>query len=278
MLATVLWASSFPATRYALQYYSPVALMLLRFSAASLTLGLISIVRKIGLPKLKDLPMFAASGLSGVFLYSLFFNTGSVTVAAGVSSFIIAAAPMFTLILTRVFLKETMKPICWIGAGVSIVGLAAVTLNQTTDFSLNTGIILLLFASISSGVYSFIVRIQTKAYTPLEATTYTMIAGTIGMFVFVPDAIREIPESGLTVNIVVVLMGVFPAALAYLAWGYALSKANKTVHVTAFSYLIPFISSLLGYIWLQETLSIWTLIGGAVIISGMALTNLFGKS
>ena len=277
MLATFLWASAFPATRYALQYYSPVSLMVMRFAAASITLGAVGIIKGISLPKLKDLPWFVASGLTGVFLYSYLFNTGSVTVPAGVSSFIIASSPVFTLLLTRVFLKEIVKPVCWIGVLISFCGLAVVTLTQTTEFSFDIGVILVIIAALSSGTYSTIMRVLTKTYTALEATTYTIIAGTIGTLFFLPTAIREIPDSNLTVNLVVVFMGVFPAALAYLAWSYALAKAIKTAHVTVFSYLIPLISALLAYVWLRETLSVYTLIGGLVIIGGMLLTNFFDR-
>jgi len=277
MLAALLWASAFPATRYALQYYSPVSLMVMRFVSASITLSIIGVLKKISIPKLKDLPLFIASGLTGVFLYSFLFNTGSVSVPAGVSSFIVASSPIFTLILTRIFLKEIVKPICWIGIIVSFCGLAAVTLTQVTEFSFDTGVVLVICAAVSSGAYSAITRILTKRYTALEATTYTIIAGTIGTLLFLPTAIQEIPDSNFTVNIIVFLMGVFPAAIAYLAWSYALAKAKKTAHVTVFSYLIPLFSALIAFLWLREVLSIFTLIGGLVIIVGMVITNVFDR-
>ena len=277
MLSTFLWASAFPATRYALHYYSPVSLMVMRFVTASLTLGVIGLLKKMRPPKVKDLPMFAASGLTGVFLYSYLFNTGSVSVSAGVSSFIIASSPIFTLILTRIFLKEIVKPVCWVGVIISFCGLAAVTLTQVTEFSFDFGIFLIICAAISSGAYSTIMRGLTKSYTALEATTYTIIAGTLGTLLYLPVAIKEIPDSNFTVNLIVVFMGIFPAAVAYLAWSYALAKAKKTAHVSVFTYLIPFVSALLAYVWLRETLSVFTLIGGLVIIAGMVLTNVFDR-
>ena len=277
MLATLLWASAFPATRYVLQFYSPTALMVIRFLVASATLILAGVIKKISLPKIKDIPMFIASGISGVFLYSYLFNTGLVTVSAGVSSFIISSAPIFTLIFTRVFLKELIKPICWIGVFISFCGLAAVTLTQASEFSFNIGVFLILCAAISSGVYSTVVRVLTKKYTALEVTTYTIITGTIGMLIFLPAAIREIPDSDFTANIIIIFLGIFPAAIAYLAWSYALAKALKAANVTVFSYLIPFVSVLIAYLWLGETLSIYALLGGLVIIIGMILTNAFGK-
>ncbi|MCL2221287.1 MAG: DMT family transporter [Oscillospiraceae bacterium] len=277
LLAIFLWASAFPGTRYALQYYSPVSLMTLRFVIASLTLGIVGVIKKIRIPKVRDLPLFAASGLSGVFLYSLLFNFASVTLQAGVTSFVVASSPIFTMILTRIFLKEKVKTICWVGVLVSSLGLAAITLTEVTDFALTTGMILIILAAIFSGTYSAVMRGLTKNYTALEATTYTIIIGTLGMVVFLPGAVSEISGSTVFANVVVLFMGIFPAALSYLAWGYALSKAKKTAHVTIFSYLIPFISSVLGFVWLGETLSAFTIIGGVVIIAGMLMTNVLGR-
>jgi len=166
---------------------------------------------------------------------------------------------------------------CWVGMVVSLCGLAAVTLTQITEFTLDTGVMLVVLAALCSGTYSMIMRVLTKKYTALEATTYTIVAGTLGMLLFLPTVIDEIPRSNLTVNLIVLFMGIFPAAVAYLAWSYALSKARKTAHVTVFSYLIPFISALIAYVWLRETLTIYVLLGGIVIIGGMVLTNVFDR-
>jgi len=285
--AILLWSSAFPITRYVLQYYSPVTIVLLRFTAASVTLIIIGIIRKIRLPALKDIPLFALCGLSGVFIYSYLFNTGSVTVVAGVSSFIITSSPVYTLILTRLILKEKVKLICWIGVGVSFIGLGAVTLSQTTEFALNSGVFLLILAAISSGVWTIVVRklstkkpeqeASTKPYNAMEITTYAITSGTIGMLIFIPSAIREIPDSLLTVNLLVIFLGIFPSAFGYLAYGYALASAAKVAHITVFQYLIPFFSALIAYFWLGETLTMSALIGGIIIIIGMIITNLTGK-
>ena len=285
--AMLLWASAFPATRYVLQFYTPVTIMLLRFTAASITLIIIGIIRKMRVPGLRDMPLFIASGISGVILYSYLFTTGSVTVVSGISSFIISTSPVFTLILSRIFLKEKVKLICWIGVAVSFIGLAAVTLTQITEFTFNLGVFLLICAAVSSGIYTIVIRKisltspdtketpgnQKAPYTALEATTYTILIGTISMVFFIPDVIREIPDSNLTVNLLVILMGVFPSGLAYLAWSYALATADKLAHITVFTYLIPFISALIAYFWLHETLTVYALIGGVIIIAGMLMTN-----
>jgi drug/metabolite transporter (DMT)-like permease len=277
-MATILmWSSAFPGTRYLLQYYSPGSIMLLRFIVAVVIMVVIGIVRKIRLPKIKDLPLFAAFGICGIFLYNFFFNTGTVNVAAGVSSFIVASSPVFTLILSRLLLKEIVKPACWVGVALSFCGLVVVMLSQTTGFALNAGVLLLLCAAASGSILNITQRKLVKTYTVFETTTYAMLIGTVCMLVYIPDIMRELPESTLAVNLTIVYMAIFPAILAYISWGYALSKAEKTTHVTVFLYLVPFIASLLGFFWLGETFSLVSLFGGVVIVAGVVVTNLLGR-
>jgi len=278
MIAVVFWASSFPATRYSLGYYSPGSIMLLRFLIASATLVVIGAIKKIRLPHKRDFPLIGLSGFVGIFLYMFFFNTGTVHVASGVSGFVIATAPIFTLIMSRILLKEVVSVVCWVGVTVSFCGIVVIMFSQEVGFSLNIGVVILLLASISTSGYAIMLRKLFKTYTALEATTYAVVVATFFMLVFLPGFISELPGSTITVNMIIAYMGVFPAALAYLVWGYALSKAEKTAHVTVFLYLIPFLASLLAYLWLGETFSVWSFIGGVVIILGMMLTNLRGKS
>ena len=247
--------------------------MVLRFTTASITLIIVGAIKKIRLPKLKDMPWFLASGLSGVFLYSYLFNTGSQEVVAGVSSFIISSAPVFTLVLSRIFLKEKVKPISWIGIVISFCGLAAVTLSQVTDFAFNFYVFLIICCAVLFGFFNIIIRAITKKYTALEVTIYTVIVGTIATFIFIPHLLREIPNTTLSVNLLAILMGIFPSALGFLSWSYALATAKKVAHVTVFAYLIPFISMIVAYFWLGEILTIYALIGGVIIIAGMILTN-----
>ena len=269
-MATVLiWAAGFPATRYLLQHYSPGVIMLQRYSLAAATMVGIGIIKKIRLPEIKDIPSFALFGVCGIFLYNFFFNTGTVHVVAGVSSFIVASAPVFVLITARLVLKETVKSACWVGVLLSFCGLVVVALSQMIGYSLNIGIFLLIGAAAASSVLSVAQRKLVRKYTVIEATTYGFLFAVMCMMVYMPNLVRELPRATLTTNLIVVFMGIFHAVVAYLTWGYALSKAEKTTHVTVFLYLVPFLASAIGYIWLGETFSLWALLGGVIVIAGM---------
>jgi len=252
--------------------------MLLRFAVASTILIVLGIIMKIRLPKVRDLPECVAFGGFGMFLYMLTLNTGTLHVVAGVSSFIVASAPVFTLIICRLFLKEIVKPACWVGVILSFCGIIVVMMSQTTGFKINIGTVLLLGTAICGSIFSVAQRMLVKKYTLTETTAYGVLTGTIFMLPYIPAAIRELPASTLPYNLAVIYLGIFPVVIAYHTWGYALKKAEKTTHVTVFLYLVPFFASLIGLFWLGETFSLISLFGGVVIIAGVVLTNVLGRS
>lgn len=273
LFTVILWASAFPAVRYCLGYYSPKSIMLLRFLISSIIFIIIAFIKKIRLPYKKDLPLFIIDGLIGLFLYMLFFNMGTKLIPSGVSSFIVSSSPIFSIILSVLILKEKIKINSWIGVFISFFGLMLISISQINNFSLNIGVLFLIGAALSTSLHSIFQRQLLKTYNPIETTAYSIFFATLFMLFFIPDLIIEIPKVPLVVNSILVYLGIFPAAVAFLLWGYALSKTEKTSNITMFLYLSPFISSIIAYFWLHEKLSFLAIIGGIIIILGMILSD-----
>ena len=273
LITVFLWASAFPGVRYILNYYSAQSVMLLRFLVASVVLFVILRVKNARLPAKKDIPMFALAGFVGIFLYMLLFNIGVAMVPSGVSSFLISSAPVYTTLLSVVILKERPGMRCWLGIFISLCGLGLITASQMRGFALNMGVVLLVGASVSTSLYFILQRKLMRDYTPLEATAYPIFFGTLFMLIFLPGAVRDMPGVPVSANLLMVYLGVFPAAISYLSWGYALSKAKSTAGVMMFLYLVPFVATLLAFVWLGETFSIFAFLGGVVIIGGMVVSN-----
>ncbi len=273
LTTVVLWGSAFPAVRYSLQFYSPESIMFLRFLVASVFLGTFAVIKKMQLPKKQDLPMFLFASFIGIFGYMWLFNTGTAMVQSGVSSFIVSMSPVITIVLSYIFLKEKVNLYCLIGVFVSFAGLITIAISQTDNFTINLGTVLLICAAIFTSIYSIAQRKLLRTYKPLETTTYCVIFATLFMFIFIPKFITEAATSTFAVNAVIVYLGIFPAAIAYLTWAYALSKAKTTNHVQMFLYLSPFVASILAYFWLGEVLSLLSILGGVIIITGMLIAN-----
>ena len=272
-----LWASAFPAVRYVLRYLSPEALMLYRFIIASAFLLGYCAIKKIPPPKFEDAPLFILSGFVGLFLYMWAFNAGTVHVPAGISSFIISSAPIITLVLSIFMINEKATPIIWVGAITSLIGIGIIGLANEGDFRLSFGIVLLVAAAIFTSFYNIFQKQILEKYSPLQATTYSIAFGTTPMFIFMPNLMRELPGTHLGAHLIVAYLAVFPAAIAFFLWIYALSKAEKVIYVTSFSYLSPFIATIIAFLWLGETIPATAILGGVVVIVGMVIAGMRKK-
>lgn len=276
-MVAFFWASAFPAVRYSLQHYSPEAIMLFRFLVATVVLLGYCAFKRIPPPEKRDLPLFLVSGVVGLFLYMWAFITGTSFVSAGISSFIIASAPIVTLVLSIIFLKEKAGFLIWIGVLVSFAGLGIISFTQSGERELNIGILLLLGASVFTSTFMIIQKRLLLKYTAIQSSAYSVGIATLCMCIFFPVLVREFPYAPLSANLVIVYLGVFPAAIAYFLWSFALSRSEKTIYVTSFLYIVPFLASVLAFFWLGEEISILALFGGVIIIAGMLVTNVRQK-
>ena len=248
--------------------------MLYRFIIASVFLLAYCVVKKIPPPKFEDAPLFILSGFTGLFLYMWAFNAGTVHVPAGISSFIISSAPMITLVLSVFMINEKATPLIWIGAITSFVGIGIIGLANEGDFRLSFGILLLIAAAIFTSFYNIFQKQILEKYSPLQATTYSIAYGTVPMFIFMPNLMRELPGTYISVHLIIAYLAIFPAAIAFFLWIYALSKAEKVIYVTSFSYLSPFLATIFAFLWLGETIPATAIVGGVVVIAGMIIAGM----
>jgi len=271
-----LWASAFPVTKMALSYFTPQALGFIRYLTATICLLLIGYLKKIGLPKTRDIPKFLFSGGMGFFMYMIAFNTGSIYLTSATSSIIIAIAPILTALMSNLLLKEKINVYGWIAIIMEFVGILFLTLWDG-EFSLNVGILWMICAAVVLAIYNITQREYSKNYTAFQSTTYSIIGGTILLSIFMPESIPQIIEAPLKAWSLIVYLGIFPSAIAYIWWTKALSLAKITSEVTNFMFVTPLLSGIMGCILISEYPSSATYIGGTIILSGLMLFNLTSK-
>ena len=272
----LLWASAFAGIKAGLSAYSPGQLALLRFLVGSASMAVLARFKGFGLPELKDIPRILAVGFLGFTVYHVFLNYGERTVSAGAASLIVSFTPVMTALLASFFLRERLRFLGWAGIAVSVSGVALISFGEGGAVALDPGSLLILLASLGSSLYNVFQKPLLKRYDPIAFTTYAMTAGTLFMLVFLPGLPGAIARAPLEATLSVAYLGVFPGAIAYSTWTYALSRMPASRLATTL-YIAPVLAIAIAWLWIGEIPTILSLMGGAITLAGVVLTNTKGK-
>lgn len=274
-IAILLWSSAFAGIRAVLNDFSPGSIALLRFIIASIVMLLIVFLKKMSLPASKDVPFFIMLGFIGITVYHVAQNYGQITVTAGSASLIVASVPIFTALLAKVFLKEGLSGKGWMGIFISFFGIAIISLGEGEGYALDIGALLLTLSAICVSFFFVFQKYLHNKYSPLQITAYSIWAGTILLLVFLPELLGEIAGATKGNIFTLIYMGIFPGAVAYLVWNYALSRAPASILTSALN-ISPIPTIIIAWIWLEEIPTMLAIIGGVVAIIGVLVVNRYG--
>lgn len=277
-ITVFLWAAAFPLTKIAGQSFSPYCLGLIRCTVASVILVVLSKSLKIKKPRtIKDIILLAVAGISGFALYLIFFNTGIATITAATSSVIIAATPILTAIVCSFLYSEKISIKGWISISLSFSGVVLL-LFWNGELSINPGILWTMGAAIVFCIYNLLNRkLSASGYSSVEIVTFGMISGAIIMMFCLPETVTELADASSLNIVIAICLGIFPSATSYLLWAKAIELAEKTNEVTNYMFITPLLSTIMGFILLNEIPDMGTIIGGIAIITGVILFSVMPR-
>ena len=105
-----------------------------------------------------------------------------------------------------------------------------------------------------------------------------MLTGAILLAIYSPASLLEIPKMNINQFIIIFFLSFLASVIAYICWGKAIVMGNSTGEIANFMFLGPFISTLTGIVFLNEKLTLSTVIGGTVILTGIIAFNKFKKN
>ncbi|WP_415925772.1 DMT family transporter [Streptomyces scabiei] len=272
-VSVVLWASAFVSIRSAGDAYSPGALALGRLLSGAAVLGVVCAIRREGWPPRSAWRGIAASGVLWFGIYMVVLNWGEQQVDAGTAALVVNTGPILIALLGARLLGDSMPPRLLAGMAVSFAGAVAVGLSMSgRGGSSVLGVVLCLLAAVG---YAGGVVAQKPALTrasALQVTTFGCAVGAVVCLPFAGQLVHETADAPLSATLNMVYLGVFPTALAFTTWTYALARTTAS-RMGATTYAVPALVVGMSWLALGEVPGPLTLAGGALCLAGVAVSR-----
>ncbi|PYC71904.1 EamA family transporter [Streptomyces tateyamensis] len=269
----VLWASAFVAIRDAGSAFGPGALALGRLVTGAVALLALLLARGEGLPPRAAWPGIAASGLLWFGLYMVALNWGEKKVDAGTAAMVVNIGPVLIALLGGWLLKEGFPSRLLAGMAVSLVGAVVVGASMSSGGSnsvLGIALCVLAAATYAAGVVSQ--KPALRHASPLQTTAFGCLVGAVACLPFTPQLLDQLGRAPLHATLDMVYLGLFPTALAFTTWAYALSRTTAG-KMGATTYAVPALVVLMSWAVLGEVPGLLTLLGGALCLGGVAVSR-----
>lgn len=269
----LLWASAFVSIRSAGEAYSPGALALGRLLAGTLVLGAIWLVRREGLPSRAAWPGIIGSGLLWFGLYMVVLNWGEQEVDAGTAAMVVNIGPILIALLGARLLGEGLPRRLLVGMGVSFTGAAVVGLSMSGNGGSSVlGVLLCLLAAVAYAGGVVLQKPALRHGTALQVTTFGCLIGTVACLPFSGVLVSEAADAPLSATLNMLYLGVFPTALAFTTWAYALARTTAG-RMGATTYAVPALVVLMAWLLLDEVPALLTIGGGLLCLAGVAISR-----
>ncbi|TDS80040.1 EamA-like transporter family protein [Amnibacterium kyonggiense] len=275
LLVVLLWASAFPAIQVAVPRLGAIGLSFVRLAVAMVALLLMASVKRVRIPRARDLGWIVAAGFFGMTAYQLLLNGSELAVPAGTASIIVAAAPLVSVLVARLLFQERIALRTVIGSMIALAGVLIVCLARA-GLSLSASVWIAVAAMAVQGIYHPLQRPLLRTYSGFEVATYAMIAGTVMTLPLVPLGWHELIGASSGGWIAAIYLGLLPSAVGFVLWGYAVGRLPVAAS-TSLLYLVPPVAVLIAWLWLGELPLVIELLGGLVVVVGVVVISQGGR-
>ncbi|HMM21847.1 MAG TPA: DMT family transporter [Selenomonadales bacterium] len=280
-----LWGTSFAAAKLGLRELSPLNLAMLRFLIASTVFGGILLALKDhNTIERQDIPRFFLLGFLAITSYFYIQYTGLTYTTTINAALIIATSPICAALLGAFLGWEHFSLLNGLGILTAFSGVGFIITNGhfTALFqpgTLTGNLLLQSNAVVWAGVTVYGKKLLAK-YRPFVAMAYIHIFGTLLLvpFIFFPGPFAAVPlareisaVTWLTVASSLHL-ALLCSVFSYFIWYLGVEKLGA-VRTASFAYLNPLFAVIAGVLFLGETFTAFTALGGAMIIAGVYITN-----
>ena len=225
---------------------------------------------------LRELWTFLYMGFFGVTINQVCFTVGLRYTSVSHAAVIVGVGPIYTLIFAVLFKLEKATWRKAMGMAIAFAGIAVLASeNGISAHSPSVlGDAITMTGSIGFAMYVVLGKRLASRYDPLTMTAFSHYAGAL---IVLPMAIYRAVTLGSAEHwhaiawtgwAAMLYMAIFSSAVAYVFYFWVL-RFLEASQLTAFTYLLPVLATILGILWLGERGSWGQVLGGSLALGGV---------
>jgi drug/metabolite transporter (DMT)-like permease len=272
LTTVVCWASAFVGIRAAGRDLSAGPLSLARLVVGSVALGALVLARRERMPSRDALGRLLVVGILWFGVYNVALNAGERHVDAGTAAMVVSIAPVLIAVLAGIVLREGFPAPLVAGCVTAFAGAVLIGAATSDGLSPSVGVWLCLLAALTYAVAVVAQKPLLELGSPLAITWLACTIGAVCCLPFAPQLVREAGDADAGNLAWAAYLGLFPTAIAFTTWAYALSHTSAG-RMGATTYLSAPLATLFGWAYFGETPPGLALAGGALCLAGAALAR-----
>jgi len=268
LLMNLIWGCSFTFTGYAVIFYAPIFIYSIR---GLLSGGLTVAFNKF--PK-KSFGRIIIISLLQSFLFAAMGNCIK-NVDSSTAAILIRLDIIFTMILGCIFLNEKMNFQTIVGTIICFF--AIYIMFSDISFSNLKYVIMMLFGAIASGVVNIIVKtisdVDNKSIVSWSSLLIGIELMILSLFIENPMILRQSTYKSI---FAIIYLSIFASYVGYLIL-YFLLRKYTTEQIMPYNFTRPIFSMIFGFLILDENISLRKIIGVAMILFGIGISEFYSK-
>jgi len=275
--ANVIYGTSYVVARVTLESVPPAMLAFVRLLIAWLVLALLSRAQSAAPLSRADRRAIAFMGILGFAAAYACSNWGIAHSTATNAALLITVEPVAMILLSPWYLGERLSRRGAVGAALTIAGTVVLVVNGIPGVTERlvphwAGDLVLVLAGVAYASYSLLGRRVLERHAPLAVTTRSLIWGAAALMPFagLEWASGERPAWTATAVLGTVYLAVVITALGYVVWNWALARVPAP-RAAIFLNVQPIVGALLGTVLLGEPVTFFTVLGGVLVVTGLAV-------
>ncbi|MFH1688567.1 MAG: DMT family transporter [bacterium] len=268
----------YPIAKYGLDIIEPFTFAFYRFMLASVALliaaAFTSKERRVAR---KDYPRIVLLGILIIPLNQTLFLVGQSLTGAGHGAFLFATTPIWIFALALIHLKEKFFWRRAIGIAIATIGVVVIMISGGLEVSRDyiIGDLIIILSVIAWAYYTILGKPLVQKYGAIRVTAYALATGSlfylpVGIcFATRYDYSQATPAAWWSV----VYMAIGLSLVVYVLWYWVLKQMDAS-RLAVYHNIQPIIASTVAYVWLGESLSTAFVVGGAIVLAGVVITEI----